>query len=71
MNMRTTEENMNLPKQKRIRKTIIAFFLFMLIMTFLSKTLHNLSLPRVDAVKPAAGYLLREVKGEGVIEAVD
>jgi len=71
MDIRTIEENMNLLKQKRIRKAIIVFFLFMLIMTFLSKTLSNLSLPRVNAVKPSAGYLVREIRGDGVIEPVE
>jgi hypothetical protein len=71
MDIRTTKENMDLLKQKRVRKAIVVFFLFMLIMTFLSKTLNNLSLPRVDAVKPSAGYLVREIRGYGIIEPVE
>jgi HlyD family secretion protein len=71
MDTGTAKESSGMLKQTRLRKAITVFFLFMLIMTFLSKTLHNLSLPRVDAVKPAAGYLVREIRGEGVIEPVE
>lgn len=58
------EENKN-----KIKKTIICFFAGMLILTFLSNTINNISLPKVTVKKLTSGTLTRHISGTGNIEA--
>lgn len=41
----------------------------MTILTFFSKTINNITLPRVEVTRPAAGALVKEIFGEGTVEA--
>lgn len=54
-------------RQKIIRKIIIIFFSSMLIITFFSKTIQNLSLPKVIVSQPHSGVLTYEMTGVGTI----
>lgn len=52
-------------RQKIFEKTIIIFFGTMLIITFFSKTIQNLSLPNVVLSQPHSGVLTYEITGFG------
>jgi len=57
-------------KRKKIAgKILIAFFLMMIILTLLSNTINNFTLPRVKVVNPKESFLLKQATGEGEIEA--
>lgn len=47
----------------------LLFLLMMTILTFFSKTINNITLPRVEVTRPAAGALVKEIFGEGTLEA--
>lgn len=56
--------------QKEILPQIAAvFFGVLLLLTFFSKTLNNMGLPRVEAVEPVSGSLIWEIIGEEAVEA--
>lgn len=54
-------------KQKIFKRAIIIFFGTMLIITFFSKTIQNLSLPKVVLSQPHSGVLTYEIIGFGNI----
>ena len=57
---------------KRKRKTgklLLSFMLFMALLTFFSNTINNFMLPRVVLESPDRGALIKEISGEGTIEA--
>jgi HlyD family secretion protein len=61
----------NLVKKKTIARIAAIFTGIMILMTFFSNTINNFSLPRVELENPISGALIKEVTGEGVLEAVD
>lgn len=48
-------------KKKRILKYIGIFVVCLLIVTFFSKSIHNVTLPKVTYQKPSSGYIYHEV----------
>ncbi len=59
----------------RYRRTIllagIVFFVAMLLLTFFSRTILTLTLPRVEVTEPTSGPLMREIRAEGTIASAD
>lgn len=41
----------------------------MVVLTFFSSTINNLTLPRVQTARPTSGALIKEIFGEGTVEA--
>lgn len=60
----------NLVKKKTIARIAAIFTGIMILLTFFSNTINNFSLPRVQLENPISGALIKEVTGEGVLEAV-
>jgi HlyD family secretion protein len=61
----------NLVKKKTIARIAAIFTGMMILLTFFSNTINNFSLPRVQVEKPISGALIKEVTGEGTVEAVE
>jgi HlyD family secretion protein len=59
----------NLKRRNITGRLILVFFGFMLFLTFFSNTINNFSLPRATYEQPSSGSLLKEVAGEGTVEA--
>ncbi|MEN6390168.1 MAG: hypothetical protein ABFD04_07090 [Syntrophomonas sp.] len=55
--------------KKNIKRAIYVFIAVMLFLSFFSKTINNLMLPRTKTVSPHAGLLTKELRAEGTIEA--
>lgn len=58
-----------IPGRKIIGKAICVFFVTMFLLTFFSRAINNILLPRVSAEYPAEGSLLKKIVSEGYIEA--
>lgn len=58
-------------KQKKVRRTIIIFLIFMFLLTFFSKTVMNIFLPEVKVAMVEEGNVSNSVRISGTIEAVD
>lgn len=58
-------------RKKGIRRTILAFFLAMIALTFFSNTLLSISLAQVTVEQPVSGVLSHEVSGSGTVEAAE
>lgn len=56
-------------KAKKYRKYFTAFFLFMFIMTLLSRFLDTLIVPKVSVSRYNSGNLNFQIEGEGVVKA--
>jgi Multidrug resistance efflux pump len=56
-------------KKKQITKITAVFFGGMLLLTFFSNTLNNFMLPKVTSETPSGGALIKQVKGNGIVEA--
>lgn len=56
-------------RKKKIRKSGLLFIGVMIALTFFSGTINNFSLPRVEAARPTNGTLIKEIFGEGRVEA--
>jgi HlyD family secretion protein len=52
-------------------KALIGFFVGMLVLTFFSRTINNLTIPRVKVAKPKSGALVKEIRGDGFVEACE
>ncbi|KPU46146.1 multidrug resistance protein MdtA [Oxobacter pfennigii] len=64
------EELMDYAKRKKITgKLLVIFMITMVLLTFFSNTINNFTLPRVTLEKPSGGALIKEISGEGIIEA--
>jgi multidrug efflux pump subunit AcrA (membrane-fusion protein) len=59
----------NLVKKRTIARIAAIFTGVMLLLTFFSNTINNFSLPRVQLESPISGALIKEVTGEGSVEA--
>ena len=59
----------NVQRNKTIGRLSLMFISLMIILTFFSNTISNLTLPRVQAARPANGALIKEIFGEGTVEA--
>jgi HlyD family secretion protein len=57
--------------QRIVRKIAIIFVIIVILLTFFSNTIRNFSLPRVQADTVSAGALLKEISGQGTIQAKD
>ncbi len=62
---------MKLTKREWIKNIAIVFLVIMLILTFFSNTIMNRSLPEVSSQSLTNGTIVTQVRGEGVVEAVD
>ncbi len=56
-------------RSRRILKITGGFLILMLLLTFFSNTINNLSLPRVKVENPTSGTLSREITGTGEVLA--
>lgn len=56
-------------RKKIAGRILIAFFAVMIVLTLLSNTINNFTLPRVKVVNPKESMLLKQAIGEGEIEA--
>lgn len=54
-------------KSKRIAKFAVGFFAVMVVLTFFSNTINNLSLPRVKTGQPQNGQIIKEFNAQGKI----
>ncbi|MBR1691697.1 MAG: HlyD family efflux transporter periplasmic adaptor subunit, partial [Lachnospiraceae bacterium] len=55
---------------RRIRRIAIVFFAVLLILTFFSNTIMNLTLPQVAVAKVKSGMIYHKVRGNGKVETV-
>lgn len=64
------DEVIDYAKRKKVTgKLIVIFILMMALLTFFSNTINNFTLPRVAVDSPVRGSLIKELSGEGRIEA--
>ena len=64
------DEFIDYAKRKKVTgKLLIIFILMMVILTFFSNTINNFTLPRVTLESLSKGAILKEISGEGTIEA--
>lgn len=56
-------------KRKVSGKLLVIFIVMMVLLTFFSNTINNFTLPRVTLESPVRGSLIKEISGEGTIEA--
>jgi HlyD family secretion protein len=52
-------------------KALVGFFVAMAVLTFFSRTIYNLTVPRVKLARPKSGALVKEIRGEGFVEACE
>lgn len=55
-------------RKRRIMKAGIVFFAVMAFLTFLSNTLNNLALPRIQTESPSKGSIVKQIRMDGRIE---
>lgn len=67
--MTETSFEANRKRKKMILRISCIFAGVMLVLTFFSNTINNITLPRVLSQKPISGALIKEVYGSGVIRA--
>ncbi|MGI6668882.1 MAG: efflux RND transporter periplasmic adaptor subunit [Acetivibrionales bacterium] len=67
--MTETSFDANRKRKKLILRMSGIFIVVMLVLTFFSNTINNITLPRVSSQKPTSGALIKEVYGSGVIRA--
>lgn len=67
--MSTLNEDANARRKKITGKAMIIFIAVMIGLTFFSNTINNLMLPKVLYEAPASGALIKEVTGNGNVEA--
>lgn len=64
------EELISYAKRKNMTgKLLIIFLIMMVLLTFFSNTINNFMLPRVTLDSPARGALIKEITGQGTIDA--
>jgi HlyD family secretion protein len=64
------EELIDYTRRKKFTgKLLLLFTTMMVLLTFFSNTIHNFTLPRITVEKPTSGALIKEISGEGTIEA--
>lgn len=56
-------------RKKRTGRLLAGFVIVMALLTFFSNTINNFLLPRVVLESPSRGALIKEISGEGSIEA--
>lgn len=56
-------------RKKKILKVGQIFFIMIIILTFTSKSIHNLTLPKVNVQNVRSGSLTVEIVGEGIVKA--
>ncbi len=59
----------DMTRKKKIGKLSLLFISVMIALTFFSGTINNFSLPRVETARPTNGALVKEIFGEGKVEA--
>jgi len=59
----------DMTRKKKLRKLSLLFIGVMIALTFFSGTINNFSLPRVETARPTNGALVKEIFGEGKVEA--
>ena len=58
-------------KREWIKNIAIIFLAILLVLTFFSNTILNYSLPEVSTYSVTAGNITVQVRGTGMVEAVD
>ncbi|MEL7564080.1 MAG: efflux RND transporter periplasmic adaptor subunit [Dehalobacterium sp.] len=56
-------------RKKLMGRLSLIFFIGIIILTFFSNTINNFTLPRVQTDRPTNGALIKEIFGEGIVEA--
>ncbi|MCL2388671.1 MAG: HlyD family efflux transporter periplasmic adaptor subunit [Defluviitaleaceae bacterium] len=55
-------------RKKKMRKMLYVYIAIILVLVFSSRTIYNISLPRVTVVMAQSGWITRELEVRGVIE---
>lgn len=64
------QELVDYAKRKKLTgKLLIIFMVMMVLLTFFSSTINNFTLPRVILDKPIGGALIKQISGQGTIQA--
>lgn len=58
-------------RKKKILKAGQIFLIIIIVLTFTSKSIHNLTLPKVSAKNVSSGSLIIDIVGEGVVKAIE
>lgn len=67
-----TKEAANQALRKKITgRALIIFVVMLLLLTFFSNTINNLTLPRVTVESPMPGDIVKDISGQGIVEAVE
>ncbi len=61
--------NTNEKRKRIVKKLILIFLMFMLLLTFFSNTIKNMSYAKVKYELPTKGYLVKKITGKGSVEA--
>jgi len=69
--MNDTGEESALNRKKKVGRAALAFLTVMLILTFLSNTINNLSLPRIEYEYPSMGSIVNEYQFDVTAEAIE
>lgn len=62
-------DDANIKRKKLTGKATVIFLVIMFVLTFLSRTINNFTLPKVTYETPVSGALIKEVTGTGNVEA--
>jgi len=57
--------------KKKLKTALSIYIMLMIILVFSSKTIYNLSIPRVAVTLPQSGRLIKEIEAYGFIEYAD
>jgi len=66
--MDTSDRSGNGINKKKMRKLLYIYLIIILVLIFSSRTIYNVSLPRVTAAMPKSGWLTKGIEARGVVE---
>ena len=67
--MQTTEASNQAIRKKITGRALIIFVIMLVLLTFFSNTINNLTLPRVTVEFPRPGDIVKDISGGGIVEA--
>ena len=67
--MKTMEASNQALRKKITGKALIIFVVMLVLLTFFSSTINNLTLPRVTVENPMPGDIVKDISGQGIVEA--
>ena len=67
--MQATEISNDASRKKITRRALIIFVVMLVLLTFFSNTINNLTLPRVTVEWPMPGDIVKDISGAGIVEA--